>query len=322
MMMEMVIVGTISYDDIETPSEKASSVLGGSATHSGLASSFHLRPPPGNPPRIGIVSAVGEDFSTYHQMVLEDAGMNLAGVALREGETSTRSVRFAESMDRSEVTNTELNVLKEFSPVLPKAWSGPDVLLCANSDPRIQIEVLEQCPDAKINALDTSKIWIEREFEALSRAMRMVDVVVIEEEDAKAISREKVLTQSISSIISGEALHGGVPAGPGPRSIIVKRGSSGILAHLPCGTIALPSYPTENPIDPTGRGDTFVGALFSSLIGHEASLNDAEVMRKAMVHATVTSSYCVEGIGTKGIRSLGRGKYHARADRYRRIVGI
>ena len=306
MMMEMVIVGTISYDDIETPSEKASSVLGGSATHSGLASSFHLRPPPGHPPRIGIVSAVGEDFSTYHQMVLEDAGMNLAGVALREGETSTRSVRFTESMGGSEITNIDMNVLGDFIPILPKAWAAPDVLLCANS----------------INALDTSKIWIEEEFEDLSRAMRMVDVVVLEEEDANAISGEKVLTQSISSIISGEGLHGGSGAGRGPRSIIIKRGSSGILAYLPCGTIALPSYPTENLIDPTGRGDTFVGALFSSLVGHDGSLNDAEVMRKAMVHATVTSSYCVEGIGTKGIRTLGRGKYHARADRYRRIVGI
>ena len=322
MMMEMVIVGTISYDDIETPSEKASSVLGGSATHSGLASSFHLRPPPGHPPRIGVVSAVGEDFSTYHQMVLEDAGMNLAGVALREGETSTRSVRFTESMGGSEITNNDMNVLEEFIPILPKAWAAPDVLLCANSKPSMQIEVLKQCPDAKINALDTSKIWIEKEFEDLSRAMRMVDVVVLEEEDANSISGEKVLTQSISSIISGEALHGGSGAGRGPRSIIVKRGSSGILAYLPCGTIALPSYPTENQIDPTGRGDTFVGALFSSLVGHDGSLNDAEVMRKAMVHATVTSSYCVEGIGTKGIRTLGRGKYHARADRYRRIVGI
>ena len=118
MMMEMVIVGTISYDDIETPSEKASSVLGGSATHSGLASSFHLRPPPGHPPRIGVVSAVGEDFSTYHQMVLEDAGMNLAGVALREGETPTRSLRFTQSMGRSEIINTDMNVLEEFIPVL------------------------------------------------------------------------------------------------------------------------------------------------------------------------------------------------------------
>ena len=163
--MEMVIVGTISYDDIETPSEKASSVLGGSATHSGLASSFHLRPPPGHPPRIGIVSAVGEDFSTYHQMVLEDAGMNLAGVALREGETSTRSVRFTESMGGSEITNIDMNVLGDFIPILPKAWAAPDVLLCANSKPSMQIEVLKQCPDAKINALDTSKIWIEEEFE-------------------------------------------------------------------------------------------------------------------------------------------------------------
>jgi len=321
-MMEMVIAGTISYDDIETPSEKASTVLGGSAIHSGLASSFHLRPPPGHPPRIGVVSAVGQDFSTYHQMILEDAGMNLAGVVLREGETSRRSLRFAESMDRSEIINTELNVLNQFSPILPKAWSGPDVLLCANSNPSAQVKVLEQCPDAKIIALDTSKIWIDEEFEWLSRAMRMVDVVILDEEDAKAIAGEKVLTQSISSITSGEALHGGSSAGPGPRSIIVKRGSSGILAYLPCGTIALPSYPTENPIDPTGHGDTFAGALLSSLVGHEVSLNDAEVMRKAMVHATVTSSYCVEGIGTKGIRSLGRGKYHARADRYRRIVGI
>ena len=320
--MEMVIAGTISYDDIETPSEKASAVLGGSAIHSGLASSFHLRPPPGHPPRIGVVSAVGQDFSTYHQMILEDAGMNLAGVVLREGETSRRSLRFAESMDRSEIINTELNVLNQFSPILLKAWSGPDVLLCANSNPSAQVKVLEQCPDAKIIALDTSKIWIDEEFEWLSRAMRMVDVVILDEEDAKAIAGEKVLTQSISSITSGEALHGGSSAGPGPRSIIVKRGSSGILAYLPCGTIALPSYPTENPIDPTGHGDTFAGALLSSLVGHEVSLNDAEVMRKAMVHATVTSSYCVEGIGTKGIRSLGRGKYHARADRYRRIVGI
>ena len=88
--LEMVIVGTIFYDDIETPSEKANGILGGSASHSGLAASFHLRPPPGAPPRIGVVSVVGQDFSTYHQMVLEDAGLNLAGVALSDGETAKR----------------------------------------------------------------------------------------------------------------------------------------------------------------------------------------------------------------------------------------
>ena len=150
----------------------------------------------------------------------------------------------------------------------------------------------------------------------------MVDVVILTEREASLLSGEKVLTQSIATIISGDALYGGSSAGPGPRSVIVKRGSSGVLAHLPCGTIALPAYPVENPIDPTGFGDTFAGALFSSLVGHDSSLNDVEVMRKALVHATVTASYCVEGIGTKGVRSLGRGKYHARADRYRRIVGI
>ncbi len=320
--MEMVIVGTISYDDIETPFDKDSGVLGGSVPHSGIASSFHLRPPPGHPPRVGIVSAVGEDFSTYHQMVLEDAGLNLAGVALREGETFRWSVRYDETMNEAETINTELNVLGDFSPLLPEAWSGPEILLCANISPRIQLKVLNQCLGSRINALDTSEIWIENEFENLSEAMRMVDVVILTEREASLLSGEKVLTQSIAAIISGDALYGGSSAGPGPRSVIVKRGSSGVLAHLPCGTIALPAYPVENPIDPTGFGDTFAGALFSSLVGHDSSLNDAEVMRKALVHATVTASYCVEGIGTKGVRSLGRGKYHARADRYRRIVGI
>ena len=320
--MEMVIVGTIAHDDIETPSEKAKGILGGSASHSGLAASFHLRPPPGHPPRIGIVSVVGQDFSTYHQMVLVGAGLNLAGVALREGETPRRYLKYDSEMARIGLSITETNVLDGFSPFLPQAWTSPEVLLCADSNPSIQLEALNQSSGSRINALDTSKTWIEEEFVHLSKAMRLSDIVILDEDEANLISGERVLTQSISSIISGESLHGGIAAGKGPRSLIVKRGSSGVLANLPCGTIALPAYPMENPIDPTGFGDTFAGALFSSLVGHESPLNDVEVMRKSIVHASVSASYCSEGMGTKGVRSLGRGKYHARADRYRRIVGI
>jgi len=320
--LEMVIVGTIAYDDIETPSEKANGILGGSVSHSGLAASFHLRPPPGHPPRIGVVSVVGQDFSTYHQMVLEDAGLNLAGVALNEGETPRRYRKYDETMGRIGLPRIESNVLEGFTPVLPKAWTSPEVLLCANSNPKMQLDILNQSSGSRINALDTSENWIKEEFENLSQAMRLSDVVILDENEAKLLSGEKVLTHSISSITSGEALHGGIAAGKGPRSVIVKRGSSGVLAHLPCGTIALPAYPVESPIDPTGFGDTFSGALFSSLVGHESPLNDVEVMRKSIVHASVSASYCSEGLGTKGVRSLGRGKYHARADRYRRIVGI
>ena len=320
--MEMVIVGTIFYDDIETPSEKANGILGGSAPHSGLAASFHLRPPPGSPPRIGVVSVVGQDFSTYHQMVLEDAGLNLAGVALSDGETAKRYRKYDSTMGRVGSQKIESNVLEDFSPILPQAWTSPEVLLCANSNPSIQLEALNQSSGSRINALDTSEKWIKEEYQNLSQAMRLSDVVILDEDEANLLSGEKVLTQSISTITSGASLHGGVGAGKGPRSLIIKRGSSGVLAHLPCGTIALPAYPMENPVDPTGFGDTFAGALFSSLVGHESPLNDVEVMRKSLVHASVSASYCSEGMGTKGVRSLGRGKYHARADRYRRIVGI
>ena len=320
--MEMVIVGSMGYDDIQTPEENGSEILGGAASHSGLAASFHMRPLPGKPPRIGIVSAVGDDFSTYHQMVLEDAGMNLSGVVVAEGKTFRWSGKYDDSMDRVTTISTDLNVLENFTPVIPDAWSEPDVLFCANAHPRIQLAALNQCPGARITVLDSFRLWIEDEFELLSEAMRNVDVVIINEEEVCSIADEQILTKAISSVMSGSSLHGGKSAGPGPRSLIVKRGSSGVLAHLPCGTIALPSYPTENMVDPTGCGDTFAGALFACLIGHESPLNDSEVMRNALVHATVTASYCVEQLGTKGVRGLGRGAYHARADRYRRIVGI
>ena len=221
----MVIVGTIAYDDIETPSEKANGILGGSVSHSGLAASFHLRPPPGHPPRIGVVSVVGQDFSTYHQMVLEDAGLNLAGVALNEGETPRRYRKYDETMGRIGLPRIESNVLEGFTPVLPKAWTSPEVLLCANSNPKMQLDILNQSSGSRINALDTSENWIKEEFENLSQAMRLSDVVILDENEAKLLSGEKVLTHSISSITSGEALHGGIAAGKGPRSVIVKRGS-------------------------------------------------------------------------------------------------
>mgnify|MGYP003301883200 FL=1 len=211
--MEMVIVGSIGYDDIQTPEENGSDILGGAASHSGLSASFHMRPLPGKPPRIGIVSAVGEDFSTYHQMVLEDAGMNLSGVVVVDGKTFRWSGKYDDSMDRVTTISTDLNVLENFTPVIPDAWTEPDVLFCANAHPRIQLAALNQCPGARITVLDSFRLWIEDEFELLSEAMRNVDVVIINEEEVCSIADEQVLTKAISSVMSGSSLHGGESAG-------------------------------------------------------------------------------------------------------------
>jgi sugar/nucleoside kinase (ribokinase family) len=320
--MDMVIVGSIGYDDIQTPAASGSDLLGGAAVYSGLAASFHLRTMDEEPTKVGLVGIVGDDFSVYDQMVLEKAGLNLAGVVRAEGDTFRWSGKYEGAMESVETLATEVNVLADFKPELPDVWNNPEILFCASTHPATQVAVLDQCPGAKLTVLDTFMLWIESEFETLSEAMRKVDIAVINEQEACAIADDEILPRAMKSIMSGEALHGGSGAGPGPRCLIVKRGSGGVLAMLPGGAIALPAYPTDKIVDPTGCGDSFAGSLLSYLIGRQGVLNDLDAIRNALVHATVTSSFTLGGIGVTALGSIDRGIYHARVDRYRRIVGF
>ncbi|MDP6885319.1 MAG: PfkB family carbohydrate kinase [Candidatus Thalassarchaeaceae archaeon] len=320
--MDMVIVGSIGYDDIQTPAASGSDLLGGAAVYSGLAASFHLRTMDEEPTKVGLVGVVGDDFSVYDQMVLEKAGLNLAGVVRAEGDTFRWSGKYEGAMESVETLATEVNVLADFKPELPDVWNNPEILFCASTHPATQVAVLDQCPGAQLTVLDTFMLWIESEFETLSEAMRKVDIAVINEQEACAIADDEILPRAMKSIMSGEALHGGSGAGPGPRCLIVKRGSGGVLAMLPGGALALPAYPTDKIVDPTGCGDSFAGSLLSYLIGRQGVLNDLDAIRNALVHATVTSSFTLGGIGVTALGSIDRGIYHARVDRYRRIVGI
>ena len=320
--MDMVIVGSIGYDDIQTPAASGSDLLGGAAVYSGLAASFHLRTMDEEPTKVGLVGIVGDDFSVYDQMVLEKAGLNLAGVVRAEGETFRWSGKYEGAMESVETLATEVNVLADFKPELPDVWNNPEILFCASTHPATQVAVLDQCPGAQLTVLDTFMLWIESEFETLSEAMRKVDIAVINEQEACAIADDEILPRAMKSIMSGEALHGGSEAGPGPRCLIVKRGSGGVLAMLPGGALALPAYPTDKIVDPTGCGDSFAGSLLSYLIGRQGVLNDLDAIRNALVHATVTSSFTLGGIGVTALGSIDRGIYHARVDKYRRIVGI
>lgn len=318
----MVIVGSIGYDDIQTPAASGSDLLGGAAVYSGLAASFHLRTMDEEPTKVGLVGIVGDDFSVYDQMVLEKAGLNLAGVVRAEGDTFRWSGKYEGAMESVETLATEVNVLADFKPELPDVWNNPEILFCASTHPATQVAVLDQCPGAQLTVLDTFMLWIESEFETLSEAMRKVDIAVINEQEACAIADDEILPRAMKSIMSGEALHGGSGAGPGPRCLIVKRGSGGVLAMLPGGALALPAYPTDKIVDPTGCGDSFAGSLLSYLIGRQGVLNDLDAIRNALVHATVTSSFTLGGIGVTALGSIDRGIYHARVDKYRRIVGI
>ena len=320
--MDMVIVGSIGYDDIQTPVASGSDLLGGAAVYSGLAASFHLRTKDQEPNKVGVVGVVGDDFAVYDQMILEKSGLNLAGVVRADGDTFRWSGKYEGAMESVETLATEVNVLGDFKPNLPDVWDNPEVLFCASTHPATQVAVLDQCPGAKLTVLDTFMLWIETEFETLSEAMRKVDIVVINEQEVCAIAGDEILPRAMKSIMSGDALHGGSAAGPGPRCLIAKRGSGGVLAMLPAGKLSLPAYPTDEIVDPTGCGDSFAGSLLAYLVGRQGVLSDVEAIRNALVHATVTSSFTLGAIGTTGIVSIDRGVYHARVDRYRRIAGI
>ena len=320
--MDLVIVGSIGYDDIETPVVTGSDVLGGSAVHAGVSAVFHLPKTSEGINRVGLVAPIGQDFSNSHQSKLENLGIDLSGVEKLPGKTFRWSGRYSGTMENVETISTEVNVLGDFVPEIPEQWKSPNILFCANTHPASQVLVLDQCPSSEITAIDTFMLWIETEFENLSSALRKADLAILNEEEVCAISGEDIFIKAVEPILSGSCLHGGESAGKGPRGLVIKRGSSGVFAHLPCGIIALPSYPISEVVDPTGCGDSFAGAFLANISGRKGVLNDLQSMRDAMVHATVSSSFTIQGLGSNKLQGLERGLYHARMDRYRRIVGL
>lgn len=320
--MEVVIVGSIGYDDIETSVDSGSDLLGGSAVHAGLSSSFHLPIIPEKPARVGIIGPVGRDFKNRDKKLLETRGIDISNIMNLDGKTFRWSGKYGGDMEDVETISTELNVLGDFNPIIPDEWDSPNIVFCANTHPLIQISVFEQCQNAGISAIDTFKLWIESEFEYLSQAMRMADIAILNEEEACAIARTDMIIHAIEPILSGSALYGGESLGRGPNSLIIKRGSSGVLAKFPCGLISLPAYPTSKIVDPTGCGDSFAGAFLANISSKLNSLNDIEIVRNALIHAIVTSSFSIGNLGSFSIQNLERGVYHARLDSYRRIVGL
>ena len=308
-------------DHIETPTSFGADILGGSAIHSSISAAFHLPLMPGMFPRVGVIGPIGDDFRESDLKLLNDKGINIEGISKISGKTFRWSGKYEGSMDDAQTISTEINVLGDFDPQIPDFWNDIDILFCANMHPLSQVKILGEC-SPKISVLDTFMLWINTEFEALSEALRRVDIAILNEEEVCAISDEDIVTKAAEKIISGEALNGGKSAGKGPRSLIIKRGSGGVLAYLPCGTISLPSYPTKEVIDPTGCGDSFAGAFLANIVGCVGAMEDIEIMRNALVQATVTSSFIIGGLGSINLLNLQKGKYHARVDKYRRIVGL
>ena len=323
--MDIVIVGSLAYDDLETEVGTVTNSLGGSGTFAGIAAAFHAsrRLDPGGTLPVGLVCAVGEDFKEDDSNLLRQAGLNLEGVETIEGGRTFRwHGRYEGDMGQAITIETQQNVLDGYEPKVPAAWWSPRILFLANNHPSIQSHVLDQCEGAKFIALDSMNLWINIAFEELSDVLRRVDLAILNDMEVRMIAKDENLIRAGNSIREGGALAGGTEAGPGPSILIIKKGEHGSVAITDNGILTLPAFPTSEIVDPTGCGDSFAGTLLTFLSESEDVQPSTDELHNALVHATVTASFTISDFGTDALIGLDRGEYHARLDAYRRMVGL
>jgi hypothetical protein len=321
--MQLVLVGSIAYDDISSEAGSEVGLLGGSATYAGLAAAFHYRRRGHTTPLpIGLVGVVGQDFAQSDWALLQESGLNLDGVERAPGLTFHWKGSYEGAMAEAETHATHLNVFGDFVPHLPSGWNSPRVTFCANIHPQTQAAVLQQTSDSDFTALDSMNLWIELENELLSAVLREVDLAILNDGEVRQLAADSNLLRAGRAVISGKGLWGGTKQGSGPSMLIIKRGEHGVLAITPNGLIALPAYPTEDVVDPTGCGDTFAGTLLAHLAMQNGDWNHLANLRMSLLHATVTASFTLGDFGTTGLTSLRGDRYQHRLEHYLEITGI
>lgn len=278
-MINLVILGTIGLDDIETPFGQVKSVLGGSGTYAGIAASFFAKP--------GLISVAGEDLSEEHRKTLEK--IDISGVSIT-GKTFRWSGFYEFDMNEAQTKKTELNSLAGFKPVLPSSYKDPKYLFLANIDPVVQLEVLSQMRNNPFIVLDTMNYWISNAKETLTRVIKKSNLVVMNEGEARQFFETPNLIKAGKMLLD-----------LGPEYAIIKKGEHGALLFSDGRFFSAPGYPLEEVKDPTGAGDSFAGALIGYLV--KTGDNSETNIRKAVIYGSVVASFCAEDF------SLGYTKY-------------
>jgi sugar/nucleoside kinase (ribokinase family) len=284
-MPTLTVVGSIAFDAVETHAGKRDRLLGGSATHFSLASSFFAD--------TRVVGPVGEDFGEEEFAVLHGRGVNTDDIEVVEGgKTFFWAGRYERDVNIRHTLQTDLNVFETFEPKLSEESRAADVLFLANIVPALQIGVREQCPDAKFVALDSMNLWIDIARDDLVKAIGMVDCVLLNDGEIKQLTDEPNLVRAAEAVLA-----------MGPKVVIAKQGEYGSALFSEHGFFGLPAYPTPDVVDPTGAGDTFAGGFVGSIAAAGSELSK-ETLRKAMAYGTAIASYNVEAFGTERLQTL------------------
>ena len=269
--MSILVVGSVALDDVDTPFGQRRGALGGAAVYFGLAASYFTD--------VRLVGVVGEDFPDEHVDLLSSRGIDLAGLQVVEGETFRWGGRYGYDFNARDTTYTNLGVFAEFRPQIPESFRRTPNVFLANIAPRLQLSVLEQVERPSLSALDTMNYWIERTPDDLREAIESVDILLINDSEARELAGEPVLRKAAGKIL-----------GHGLELLVVKKGEDGAVTFGRDGVFAVPGLPLETIIDPTGAGDSFAGGF----LGYLAATGDrtADALRRATIYGSVMGSLC------------------------------
>jgi len=307
--MSVLIVGSIAYDSVASPEGSVERALGGSATYGGLSCRFLQQHLTGR--ETGLVGVVGNDFADEDRQILADAGLDLEGLETAEGETFRWEGAYHGAMAEAETKATYLNVFEHFQPSVPETWQQPNVVFCANLHPALQNSVLEQTTAGRMTMLDSMNLWITIAKPALLEVMQAVDLIIINDGEARMLSGDENLVRAMHALAEET----------NTRTLIVKRGEHGVVALHDGALLALPAVPTADVVDPTGCGDTFAGALAAHLASGSGPLSLDE-LRTGLMMATVMASFTLEAFGTTALRSLEGSSFDQRMADYRSMLGL
>ena len=296
--MSLVVVGSMAFDAIETPFGKTDKSLGGAAVYISLASSYFSKP-------VNAISVVGYDFLPKDMEMMKSHGVSLEGVQVKKDEKSFFwAGKYHNDMNSRDTLATELNVLGNFDPIVPTAYHDCDYLMLGNLAPDVQRLVIERLPNRpQLIVMDTMNFWMDIAWDSLMETIKLVDVLVINDEEARQMSKEYSLVRAAHKIME-----------LGPRYLVIKKGEHGALLFHDDEIFSAPGLPLEAVFDPTGAGDTFAGGFIGYLA--QAEKNDFEAMKRAVIYGSAMASFCVEKFGPERLIELSYDEIDTRVNKF------
>ena len=299
--MSLLVVGSVAFDAIETPFGKTDKIVGGAASYIALCSSYFTK-------SVNLVAVVGDDFPNEFVNHLNTNGVNTEGLQVKAGEKSFFwSGKYHNDMNSRDTITTELNVLADFDPIIPASYQNCEYLMLGNLTPKIQQTVIERLTNRpKLIVMDTMNFWMEIAMDDLLATIKMVDVLTINDEEARQLSGEYSLVKAAAKI---QAM--------GPKFLIIKKGEHGALLFHGKEMFYAPALPLEEVFDPTGAGDTFAGGF----IGYLAKTGDIsfENMKNAVIYGSAMASFCVERFGTERLVNLTETELNNRIAEFKKL---